>query len=156
MADRHNVLAARALLNARQLAREFAHGWIGSEHLLLGLLSLEGHPVRELLLDHGVCGDSLTREVSSLAPSVEQPLKAQLPLASSLQATLEAAAELTESRRLMAVNVEHLLLALLQERAGLGFALLVKQGVDVGDLERDLQELIDAGDQEQGAFGFGA
>lgn len=156
MADRHNLMAARALLNARRLARGFAHGWIGSEHMLLGLLSLEGHPVRELLLTHGVCAESLTREVSSLAPTVEQPREAQLPLASSLQETLKAAADLTESRRLMAVNVEHLLLALLQKRAGLGFALLVKQGVDVGDLEREVQELIDARHQEQGAFGFGA
>jgi len=156
MADRHNILAARALLNARQLAREFAHGWIGSEHLLLGLFNLEAHPVRDLLLAHGVCGESLTREVSSLAPSVLQPRKARLPLSSSLQETLEAAAELTESRRLMAINVEHLLLALLRTRAGLGFALLVKQGVDVGDLERELQAMIDARQREQSGFGFGA
>lgn len=155
--DRQNVLAAKSLLSARRLAREFSHAWIGSEHLLLGILALDEHPLRELLRLAGAVERDLRAEVERIAPAVEQPEKANLPLAESLRRILECAAEMTESHQLEEVMVEHLLLALLQTRAGLGYAMLVKQGVDVDDLERLLQEDADSESEAgEGNFRFGA
>ena len=156
MADRHNVLAAHTLLNARQLARQHAHGWIGTEHLVLGMFLLEDHPVRDLLLDQGVSEAQLRRDVSMLAPSPGQPGKATLPLAVSLRETLDMASAMTEAGRLAAISVEHLLLALLKSRAGMGYALLLKQGTDLLDLARELEGELGARKKSQGSFRFGA
>ncbi|MFH0946587.1 MAG: Clp protease N-terminal domain-containing protein [Planctomycetota bacterium] len=156
MADRHNVLAARALLNARHLARQHAHGWIGTEHLVLGMFSLDEHPVRNLLLNQGVSEEQFRRDVALLAPSSGPPGKATLPLAVSLRETLEVASDLTEAGRLAAISVEHLLLALLNRRAGMGYALLLKQGTDLLDLARELEGVLAARKKFQGSLRFGA
>ncbi|MBI4881811.1 MAG: hypothetical protein HY812_19440 [Planctomycetes bacterium] len=156
MADRHNVLAARGLLNARGFAREFSHPWIGSEHLLLGILGLEGSAAQALLRARGVDGEALRREVERMLPADVKPERARLPLADSLRRVIDAARELTGSGVLEEVRLEHLLLAMLRERAGMGYALLLKQDVDVLDLERDLVALLEGEGTGQGSVQLGA
>lgn len=138
MTDRDNVLAARVLLSARRLARELGHAWIGTEHVVLGILELEEGGMREELEGAGVRTAEIRDELRRLAPSVDQPARANLPLARSLQELLDGAVARTVSSRLEDVRLEHLLLAMIDRHAGLGYAILVKREVDLDDLERRL------------------
>lgn len=138
MTDAANVAAAKVLLSARRLARELGHAWIGTEHVLLGMLEQEDGDVNEHFEAVGVAVAAVRIELTQLAPSVDQPAKADLPLASSLQDMLAGAIRQTRTHRLEDVTVASLAIAMMERHAGLGYAILVKRGVDLADLERRL------------------
>ena len=145
MSDPGNVLAAKVLLSARRLAREYGHAWIGTEHVLLGILEQEEGEVRTAFEEAGVTSAAVRVELSQLAPSIDQPAKADLPLASSLRQMLDGAVRQTRSRQLEDVTVASLAVAMMERHAGLGYAILVKRGADLDDLARRLGAPTDGG-----------
>lgn len=54
MFERFTPAAREVVVRAQREARAFAHPWIGTEHLLLGLLAASDSPAVDVLVDHGV------------------------------------------------------------------------------------------------------
>ncbi len=61
-----NEEAKRVLENARRVAEEMKHGWIGTEHLLLALIQAEGTLASRILSDHNVDLHRAQQEVVSV------------------------------------------------------------------------------------------
>ena len=63
MFERFTVRAREVVQGAQEQARQLGHGYIGTEHLLLAILSLDGGIARDLLIEAGVSADSVRRAI---------------------------------------------------------------------------------------------
>jgi ClpA/ClpB-like protein len=137
-ADDEQLLArytgrARASLNrAREEAREMGHNYVGTEHVLLGLLANPAALSARVLAELGVSTDDVRADVTeAVGPrSRYEPLAADPPLTPRARRVLDLARG--ESLRLghNYIGTEHLLLALAAEDEGIGGRVLRARGVD--------------------------
>jgi ATP-dependent Clp protease ATP-binding subunit ClpA len=63
MFERFTDDARQTVVHAQEEARKLHHGWIGTEHLLLGLLDLHGSPTAAVLTAHGLTSASVADAV---------------------------------------------------------------------------------------------
>lgn len=131
--DRFYVDARTALARAQDEARGCGHPYIGTEHLLLGLLRTEHGVAAHLLTVLGVEVERTHRAVEGLvgrgAATTEPTPLSPLPLTPRLKKVLELARQ--EARRLHSTHVrsEHLLLGLAREGDGLAARILTEHRV---------------------------
>ena len=137
MADsRFTSTALGAIRSAQENAARLGHSYVGSEHLLLGLASLEYSPAAQALRRAGADRKTLR---AGVVQRVGVGVPAQCPrqgLTPHCCQAIRGAAE--ESRRLgqRAVSAEHLLLGLLGETDSGAFRVLDGCGVDIPALYR--------------------
>src|SRR3954463_7307656 len=117
MFERFTEEARRALVLAEKEARGLGHGYIGTEHLLLGLIGEGAGPAGRAFAKLDVTLAAARAQVAAdVPPSDEPPGHRQLPFTPRAKRTLEGA--LRQALRLGHghIGTEHLLLALLTER----------------------------------------
>lgn len=137
MADsRFTSTALGAIRSAQENAARLGHSYVGSEHLLLGLASLEYSPAAQALRRAGADRKTLR---AGVVRRVGVGVPARCPrqgLTPHCCQAIRGAAE--ESRRLgqRAVSAEHLLLGLLGETDSGAFRVLDSCGVDIPALYR--------------------
>ena len=138
MSNKFTQKAQNALGRAMSSAREMGHTYIGSEHLLLGLLSEEDAIASRLLLAKGVRAEELRKnivEISGLgAPSFVSPSD-MTPRARKI---IEGAATESTAGGARYIGTEHLLASLLAERDSVGVRLLEAMGISASDLKKDV------------------
>jgi ATP-dependent Clp protease ATP-binding subunit ClpA len=126
--------AARRVVGiATAEAGELGHPHVGTEHLLLGLLSGEAGGVADRL--HGV-GATMTAARHMVVEVTGTPVASpagELPFSPRAQRALERAARFSRQDRGQRVEVEHVLLGVLDVE-GLACQVLRRLGVDVGQL----------------------
>jgi ATP-dependent Clp protease ATP-binding subunit ClpC len=128
--DRFTKRARRALQLAQEEAQLQGQSYIGTEHLLLGLLR-EGEGIAaQVLAGVGVKIDEVRQMVRDLAGNEEHRAAATVQLAPRTKRVLELAFD--EARRFdhHYVGTEHLLLALLREGQGIAAGILASLKVD--------------------------
>src|SRR5262245_47577923 len=128
--------ARKALSLAQDEAQRFHHNYIGTEHLLLGLVR-EGEGVAARALASS--GLELTRvraAVEALIGRGDRLVMGEIGLTPRLKKVLELAVD--EARRLNhdRVDTEHLLLGLIREGEGVAAGIITKGGVE-GGVARD-------------------
>ncbi len=134
--SRFTSTALGAIRSAQENAARLGHSYVGSEHLLLGLASLEYSPAAQALRRAGADRKTLR---AGVVRRVGVGVPAQCPrqgLTPHCCQAIRGAAE--ESRRLgqRAVSAEHLLLGLLGETDSGAFRVLDSCGVDIPALYR--------------------
>ena len=140
MEHRFSKCAEEALENAAQLAEEAGSGYIGSEHLLCGILSCEGSVGCALLRERGANADRIRQRVLSVMPVLKNEVGRDVVYSPRLRRLIEQAAELASAGSEDGlICSEHFLWALLEEENGAGFKLLVYDGVNVEELNKDLR-----------------
>jgi ATP-dependent Clp protease ATP-binding subunit ClpC len=141
MFNRFTDRARKVLILAQQEAARYGHGYIGTEHLLLGLLR-EGEGVAAKALT------SLNLEISSVRAQVESILGQGQDQSSDIGYTprakkiIELAME--EALRLghNYVGTEHILLGLIREGEGIAAQVLTGMGVDVNLMRQRVIEML--------------
>ena len=122
--------ARRALELATQEAPRLHHGFVGTEHVLLGLLALEDGAVPSILKKLGVDREGLKREienwVSSFPPS---KMPDRLPYTSRVKKALRLAATEAKVSKHAPVGAEHIFLGLLLEGDGVAGCVLRDLGL---------------------------
>jgi ATP-dependent Clp protease ATP-binding subunit ClpA len=96
MFERFTDEARRSVVAAQRHAGALHHGWIGTEHLLLGLLDDDEHPVAGVLAAHGVTGPWVGAEVERIVGRGEPDLDADA--LATLGIDLDAVRERVERR----------------------------------------------------------
>ena len=146
---KYTAQANKALRCAEDLAFTWSHGYIGTEHILAGLIR-EGHGTAAMVLSEaGVVYDKLVELIDVLiAPDRSGDtvlLPEYTPKAEQLQkdAALEASRFFSEK-----VGTEHLLLALLKEPESVALRLLFTMGIDLRALFVNLLRAMGQNDQE--------
>lgn len=138
---------ARKVVNfARQEAERLGHEFIGTEHLLLGLVK-EGSGVAANVLENLGCDlEKIRLEVERYVgqPGDKQMQPTGLPFTPKAKKVLELATEEARNLEHNYIGTEHLLLGILREADGQGAQVLVNLGVKLEDVRAELMELLGA------------
>jgi len=124
---------AKAIMNfANQEARRYRHGYIGTEHILLGFLK-EGSGVGANVLHNlGINLPHVRDEVTKvIKEGSDSDLPTPLPQSPLAKRVIELAIEEARNLNHNYVGSEHLLLGMLREAEGVAGQVLKKAGVEV-------------------------
>ena len=115
MLERFDEAAERVVAFAQDEARAMGHWYVGTEHLLLGLVADDG-PAGRAFQELGVTLDGARAQVASEVPPSTNEAPGEIPLSPRARGTLEGAPRQAMGLKDDVVGTEHLLLALLIER----------------------------------------
>jgi len=127
--DKLSERARKVIVLARQEAHNLGHDYIGSEHLLLGLV-VEGDGIAaRVLMGLGVDGDRVRKAIEHVIGRGQAPAMGEVALAPRARKVVELAVE--EARQLgrQHIGVEHLLLGIVREGEGIAADILKSLGV---------------------------
>ena len=140
MSTQYTNQAKTAVKYAEKTARRYKHSYIGTEHLLAGLLHEEEGPAGMVLRDMGISEERLMEMIRKLiAPEESNVLNADragyTPRATRM---LEGAVEEADDLRSEKIGTEHLLLAMLREVDCMGTRQLHTMGVNIRKLQNEV------------------
>src|SRR5215210_4239830 len=132
--------AQQVLALARKEADRFNHNFVGTEHLLLGLIKLGQGVAVNVLQKMGLDLETVRMEVEKqVGTGPDQKMIGNIPYTPRVKKVLALAAKEAKSLNHSYVGTEHILLGLLRE--GDGVAARVLKNLDV-DIEQTRQEIL--------------
>jgi ATP-dependent Clp protease ATP-binding subunit ClpA len=140
--ERFTDRGRRVVVLAQEEARLLNHNYIGTEHLLLGLLH-EGQGIAAKALDAlGISLERVRQKLEEIIGQGDSPPSGNIPFTPRAKKVLELA--LRESLQLghNYIGTEHLLLGLLREGEGVAAQVLVKLGADLETVRKQVVELV--------------
>ncbi|HEV8112154.1 MAG TPA: Clp protease N-terminal domain-containing protein [Planctomycetota bacterium] len=130
MFDRFTEDAKRTMNLARQASQRLGHDYLGTEHILFGLLEIDDPLTRKIFTSLQVDSAIIRKELDLLVLiGVVGVAPTQIPFTPRAKKVLELAMEVAGRLRDRHLGVEHLLLGLLLEREGVGAQALVRAGL---------------------------
>ncbi|MCA9900153.1 MAG: ATP-dependent Clp protease ATP-binding subunit [Ardenticatenaceae bacterium] len=141
--ERFTQRARRVLSLAQEEAERLNHNYIGSEHVLIGLLREEGGVAGRVLRELGLDAVRVQAMVERLSggPGTRTPFT-KIELSPSTKRVLELAVE--EARRMGQhyISTEHLLLGLARQNEGLAIDVLRKFGISAEQIRRQTRRML--------------
>jgi ATP-dependent Clp protease ATP-binding subunit ClpC len=146
MFNRFTERARKVIVYAKEEARRFNHDYIGTEHLLLGLVR-EGEGVAAAVLQKvGLDLETIRIEVEKLVqPGPQTQVLGDIPFTPRSKKALELSAEEARALGHNYIGTEHLLLGLVKEGEGMAYRVLLNLGLDLGKLRNEVMELLGSG-----------
>jgi len=142
MFERFTDQARHVLVLAQEEARMFNHNYIGTEHILLGLVR-EGESVAVKSLESlNVSLDAVRHRVGEIIGQGQTPPTGHIPFTPRAKKVLEFS--LNESTQLghKHIGTEHILLGLLREGEGVACQVLTRMGVNLNEVRRVVVQLL--------------
>jgi ATP-dependent Clp protease ATP-binding subunit ClpA len=138
--------ARRVMGLARQEAQRLGSEFIGTEHILLGMLQEGGSVAARVLVDLGVDYKGLRQQIEKLVsyPQKSNLVLGHLPFSPRSKKALELAAEAANELGHDLIGTEHLLIGLVGETEGIAAMALTSLGLNLEDVRRRLLEAIGA------------
>ena len=130
--------AKSALKHAEKKARELGHNYVGTEHLLLGLICEKEGAAANLLSMSGVTEDSVTQNVLALIGQGDFVFTQGFGYTPRSKKILELSLALSRQLGQSYVGTEHILMALIREKEGVAFKILSDLGADFGEIENGI------------------
>jgi ATP-dependent Clp protease ATP-binding subunit ClpC len=145
MFDRFTDRARKVMGLARQEAQRFNHQYIGTEHILLGLIQEGSGVAANVLRNLDVDPEKIRVEVEKIVQ--DGPTMAtlgQLPFTPRAKKVLELASEEATNLRHNYIGTEHLLLGLIRENEGVAAQVLMNLGLKLEEVREEVLELLGA------------
>lgn len=133
----------QALGQARTEAVMFQHGYVGTEHMLLGLIAVGPNVGTRVIEESGVGLYALRDTVHGMlqrGASVD-PDDPSLPYTSRAKMVIELAMEESSELGHDYVGTQHLLLGLIREGKGIAAQALADAGIDLDDAREEVRQL---------------
>ncbi len=132
MADKFDSFdedARRTLILAQQEAVRLGHNYIGTEHLLLGIVGVTASPVARMLVSEGA---NLTRLRAVVIANVgrNSPRLGVISLTPRTKQAIEDAVVEAEALHHASIRPEHLMLGIIREGQGVALRVLASLGVE--------------------------
>jgi len=142
MNEMFTELARKAIEYARDEAARLRHEYIGTEHLLLGLIRLgEGRAV-EVINNLGLELNDLKAAIEEVVqPSGGTMTMGQLPLTARAKKTLEISGQEARALKSKDIDTEHILLALLKDEEGVASQVLSMFEIDYKEVYDELKNI---------------
>jgi ATP-dependent Clp protease ATP-binding subunit ClpC len=143
MFNRFTERARKVIILAKEEAKRFNHDYIGTEHILLGLIR-EGEGVAATVLEKmGVSLENIRIEIEKLVqPGPATQIIGDLPFTPRAKKALELAAEEARSLGHNYIGTEHLLLGLIREEEGVASQVLLNLGLDLSTVRNKVMEVL--------------
>jgi ATP-dependent Clp protease ATP-binding subunit ClpC len=150
MFDRFTDRARKVMGLARQEAQRFNHDYIGTEHILLGLVQEGSGVAASVLKNLDIDLKKIRHEVEKLVSSgTTMGSSQQLPFTPRAKKVLELSLEEASNLGHTYIGTEHLLLGLIRENEGIAAQVLRNLKVKLEDVREEVLELLGADPQEQ-------
>ena len=140
--ERFTQRARRVLSFAQEEAERLHHGYIGTEHLLLGLIREEGGVAGRVLRELGLEYRRILEMVERLTGASRTSSAAKIDLSPGTKRVLEMAVD--EARRMghHYIGTEHLLLGLVRQNEGMAIDVLKKLGITAEQIRRQTRRVL--------------
>ncbi|MBE7030242.1 MAG: ATP-dependent Clp protease ATP-binding subunit [Ruminococcaceae bacterium] len=149
MESRFSEQARRALQLAQETAKEMGYGFVGSEHILAGIIREGNSKAAHILEEMGADEQAVTQKIKELSDPGTPGAQGQvLPLTPRTKTVIELS--YNESRRAgqSYITPEHLLMAILREGQSMAIRILHELGIELNRLAAEL-----SGEQQGNASG---
>ncbi len=154
MFERFTDRARRVIVLAQEEARNLKHNYLGTEHILLGLIR-EGEGVAAKALEAlGVTLESVRTQVIDIIGEGQEPPSGHIPFTPRAKKVIEFAMREGLQMGHSYIGTEHLLLGLTREADGVAAQVLIKLGADMPTVRNQVSQLI-SGFQGKEAVGVG-
>jgi ATP-dependent Clp protease ATP-binding subunit ClpC len=130
--------AKNALKQAEKKARELGHNYVGTEHLLLGLICEKEEAAASLLGMMNITEEAVTKDVLTLIGKGDYAFTQGFGYTPRSKKILELSVALSKQMGQNYVGTEHILMALIKETEGVAFKILSDLGADFSELERSI------------------
>lgn len=140
--DKFTERARKVLSLAQEEAQRFQHNYIGTEHLLLGLVREREGVAGQVLLSLGVDLEKVRQAVEHIIGRGDRIVLGEVGLTPRAKKVIELAVD--EARRLdhHYIGTEHLLLGLIREGDGIAAGVLQSMGVKLEDVRAKILEIL--------------
>ncbi len=149
MANKFTERAQQALNNALLAASEMGHTYIGSEHLLLGLV--RGNcAAAHILSSHHVCESDILSAVTEYAGTGMHTTPRPADMTPRTKRILESAHSAANQTPVGYIGTEHLLYSILEDKDCVASKLLVSLDVNILEVKNELLAILGSGKKPEG------
>jgi ATP-dependent Clp protease ATP-binding subunit ClpA len=142
MFERFTDRARRVVVLAQEEARMLNHNYIGTEHILLGLIH-EGEGVAAKALESlGISLDAVRQHVGEIIGQGQQAPSGHIPFTPRAKKVLELTRREAEQLGHAYIGTEHILLGLIREGNGVAAQVLVVLGADLNRVRQTVIQLL--------------
>src|ERR671914_1726109 len=148
MYERFTDRARKVMQLANQEAQRFNHEYIGTEHILLGLVKEGSGVAANVLKNLDVDLRKIRLEVEKIVqagPGGDQVVLGKLPHTPRAKKVIEYSVEEARNLNHNYVGTEHLLLGLLREQEGVAAQVLMNLGLKLEDVREEVLNLLGHG-----------
>lgn len=144
MFERFTDRARRVVVLAQEESQRLSHNYIGSEHLLLGLLAEREGVAARALESLNVTLTAAREQVEEIIGPGQQTPRGHIPFTPRAKKILELALREALTMGSEVINTEHLLLGLIDEGDGVGAQILQQRGATAQAVREAVARLISA------------
>ncbi len=138
--EKFSLRAEQAIENARKAAGEMGHSYVGTEHLLLGILTETGGLGASILSSRGIGERELRRAILELDGAGAPCIPAQ-GLSVRAKAAIERASVEANVLHHGYIGTEHILIGILRQPDCIGSQVIENLGIDLNDIYTDVLAL---------------
>ena len=149
MADKFTERAQNALNHSLRIAGDLGHTYIGSEHLLLGLMSEGECAAAKMLKARGLTVRQLRAAIIESAGSGVPVSLSPADMTPKCKKIIESAYHAARQTPVGYIGTEHLLYAILEEKDCVGYKLLTSLGINIQEMKSDLLAFLGGGKRPQ-------
>lgn len=132
---------------AQEEAQRLNNNYIGTEHLLLGLIRLENTTAAKALsrfnLDYSILASKIREMVSGLSTKEDYYSSKRIILTPRVKRILELSKMIAQEIGEYYVDTEHILLGMIEEGEGMAIKVLEELGIEMDRLKEEIYELIE-------------
>ena len=151
MFERFSDRARRVVVLAQDEAKALNHNYIGTEHLLLGLVS-EGEGVAaKALTSLGISLEAVRAQVEEIIGRGTTTPTGHIPFTPRAKKVLELSLREALQMNHSYIGTEHLLLGLIREGEGVAAQVLIRLGADLNTVRNTVLQLLQGDDGKQAA-----
>src|SRR3989338_4814849 len=141
--NRFSERAQRAILIAQEEAKRLNHDYVGTEHILLGLVALNEGVAAQVLANLGVDLKKVRGEIEKIVGSGDNIMQlGEIPFTPRAKKVLELAVEEAQKMGHTYVGTEHILLGLIREEEGVAARVLENLGVRLEVVREEVLNLL--------------
>ncbi len=150
MSNRFTERAQRVILIAQEEAKRLNHDYVGTEHILLGLIALGEGVAAQVLANLGVDLRRVRSEIEKIVGTGDNVmLLGEIPFTPRAKKVLEYAVEEAQHMGHSYVGTEHLLLGLIREEEGVAARVLENLGLRLDVVREEVLNLLGEGQSPQ-------
>ena len=148
MVNRFTPKAQASLSTAKRCAEKMGHSYIGSEHLILGILSCDSAG-KKLLEDKKILYADFYEKLAEIAGlGTDSPAKIR-ELTPKCKKIIEACAAVAKRFGAPMIGTEHILYAICDDEESVGARILSTLGLNLNALKNEITSLLDSAEQIQ-------